>query len=354
MSANESGFEVHKHDGRKAVALDRMYLPVDPDFLLPGSELGFNLFGQKEAGTLQMLLSHGEKLKRAVWERLGDAANKIHLYVRADQRDEFVHYQEASLNGILESKDVLTEKKCEMLQTLTTSISKDLFDKPESSNIIRQREQVSKMTDFVTNEPSAMKSLLKLTSYDYSTYTHSVNVGLYSLAIAVEYLGGDVAHNMEEVAAGFFLHDIGKCRVNPDIINKPGRLTEEERKEVIKHPEFGRELLIDESNLSPEVAIIVAQHHERMDGLGYPDALAGEEIHLYARICSTADVYDALTTKRSYKEAMSPFEALKIMREGMYAQFDKDIFETFVLLMMKGAHMGDARKTKSVRVAKLK
>jgi HD-GYP domain-containing protein (c-di-GMP phosphodiesterase class II) len=139
---------------------------------------------------------------------------------------------------------------------------------------------------------------------------------------------------MHELAAGFFLHDIGKVRVDPSIINKPGRLTDEEMKQMRTHAYAGYEILSETKQLSEESKIIVLQHHERFDGTGYPFSLKGDEIHMYGRICSIADVYDALTSERSYKQKLGTFEALKVMKKEMINHFQKELFENFVLLFV--------------------
>ena len=94
-------------------------------------------------------------------------------------------------------------------------------------------------------------------------------------------------------------------------------------------------MLARSNQLSEEVQIIVMQHHERVDGSGYPHHLKDKEIHLYARICSIADVYDALTSERSYKKKLPQFEALKLMRDEMIDHFQKDLYEKFILLFSK-------------------
>jgi HD-GYP domain-containing protein (c-di-GMP phosphodiesterase class II) len=137
---------------------------------------------------------------------------------------------------------------------------------------------------------------------------------------------------MHELGAGFFLHDLGKVRVDPAIINKRGSLNEEEMKKVRIHPYQSYLMLKEANQLSNECSIIALQHHEREDGKGYPKGLKHDEIHTYGRICCIADVFDALTAERSYKAKLTAFEALKIMKEEMLDHFHKEIFEEFVLL----------------------
>ena len=137
---------------------------------------------------------------------------------------------------------------------------------------------------------------------------------------------------MRELGAGFFLHDLGKVHVESSIINKPARLTKGEMFKIHTHPYQGYLLLKETNQLTEDCQIIVMQHHEREDGTGYPRRLIGDEIHLYGRICCIADVFDALTAERSYKPKLTPFEALKIMKEEMINHFHKEIFMEFVLL----------------------
>lgn len=174
--------------------------------------------------------------------------------------------------------------------------------------------------------------MLAITAHDFYTYTHSVNVGVLAVMLSRALFRNLGAHNMHELGAGFFLHDLGKIRVDPAIINKPGILTEEEMKKMRIHPYQSCKILAEAGQLSEECRIIAFQHHEREDGKGYPRRLQGEEIHVYGRIGCIADVYDALTAERSYKPRLSPFEALRLMKEEMINHFRRDLFEKFVLL----------------------
>ena len=116
------------------------------------------------------------------------------------------------------------------------------------------------------------------------------------------------------------------------IINKPARLSDEEMAQMRKHPQYGYEILARTRQLTEECRTIVLHHHERFDGSGYPLGLKGEDIHLYGRICSLADVFDALNSDRPYRKGLGPFAALKVMKEEMMFHFQKDMFEKFVML----------------------
>lgn len=188
------------------------------------------------------------------------------------------------------------------------------------------------VVDLILADDATSHHLLQLTSHDYNTYIHSVNVGIYGVSLAKVILARENKHDMHALGAGFFLHDIGKVYIDEAIITKPGKLTEEEMNLMRKHPSMGFKLLNDTKQIDEESRLIVLQHHERHNGTGYPRKMRGEEIHIYGRICSVADVFDALVSERPYKKMLKPFEALTIMRDEMLDHFQREVFEKFVLL----------------------
>ena len=140
---------------------------------------------------------------------------------------------------------------------------------------------------------------------------------------------------------GAMLHDVGKLVVPSEILNKPSRLTAEEWELMKQHPRVGVEMLA-EIDFPWDVRPIVESHHERWDGAGYPQGLKGEEIPRNARILCIADVYDALTSERSYKKAFTHQEAIEIMRGEVARQFDPELFEMFEDVSLRFASSGDA------------
>jgi putative nucleotidyltransferase with HDIG domain len=132
---------------------------------------------------------------------------------------------------------------------------------------------------------------------------------------------------------GGLLHDVGKCVIPAQILNKPGALTAEERRIVERHPVVGAEM-ISAVKWPFDVAALVLHHHERWDGGGYPDGLAQEAIPFAARVMAIADVFDALTSQRPYRPAYSPRQALAIMMADAAGAFDPALFELFRGMMM--------------------
>jgi HD-GYP domain-containing protein (c-di-GMP phosphodiesterase class II) len=139
---------------------------------------------------------------------------------------------------------------------------------------------------------------------------------------------------MQALGAGFFLHDLGKCKIPIEILNKPGMLTDEEREIVNRHVLDGYQMVESSGLMTDEARTIILQHHERDDGRGYPNQKKAEEIHPYARICRLADIYEALTADRPYHSSRSSFEALKFMKEHVVSGPDEQVFAGFVKLFL--------------------
>ena len=129
------------------------------------------------------------------------------------------------------------------------------------------------------------------------------------------------------IRLGAYLHDVGKIRIPHEILNKPGRLTQEEREIMAQHPVYGVELLAS-VEFPWDIKPIIRWHHEKYDGTGYPDRLRGDEIPLHAQIICIADVYDAMTTTRSYRAAMTREQAMAEMR-SCRSWWRPDVFEAF-------------------------
>ena len=171
---------------------------------------------------------------------------------------------------------------------------------------------------------------VSLSSYDNYTYVHSVNVDISSVIIGIGM--GLTNAELDKLSQAALLHDIGKVDVPIEILNKPARLTPEEYEEMKKHPFYGLERLRKKEgdDLAAVIKNAVYSHHENWDGTGYPRGLSGDAIHKYARIIHVADVYDALTTKRAYKDAMNPADAIEYLMANSGTMFDINVVNTFI------------------------
>ena len=168
-------------------------------------------------------------------------------------------------------------------------------------------------------------------SKDIYTQGHCVRVADLACALWTKVHAGDDT-SLFWFRIGALLHDVGKLMIPAEVLNKPGKLSDDEWAMMRGHPSAGVELLAD-IEFPWDVRPIVESHHERWDGRGYPHGLAGEEIPLTARVLCVADVYDALTSVRSYKRAFTHDEAMEIMRQDVGKQFDPALYEAFVEVM---------------------
>lgn len=176
----------------------------------------------------------------------------------------------------------------------------------------------------------------KACSYrDSETGLHIQRMSLYSEKLAE--LSGLKGEEQELIRYAAPLHDIGKVGIPDNVLLKNGKLTEEEFETIKEHPIIGSEILsgADEFPVMKVAKIIALQHHEKYDGSGYPNGLKGDEIHLYARIVSIADVFDALTTQRVYKKAFSLEDSLSIMSEGRGTSYDPKLLDLFTKNIQK-------------------
>ena len=236
------------------------------------------------------------------------------------------------LREAIHDRRMTPERKSQLVYHHTRQMMERLLEAPTVENIRAGKEAIRDVSNLVLADQETASAMLRITAHDFYTYTHSVNVGITGLLLAKALLGNSDGHDMHELGAGFFLHDLGKVKVDPAIINKPARLSEEEMRRMRIHPYQGYKILKEAEAMSEECRIIVMEHHELFDGKGYPKRIGGEQIHIYGRICCIADVFDALTAERSYKKAMTPFDALALMRDKMPNHFDRQLFASFVSL----------------------
>ena len=167
--------------------------------------------------------------------------------------------------------------------------------------------------------------LFDLRSYDDYTYHHSVNVGVYCASVGKKL--GLSEEELVYLATAAICHDLGKSRVSESIIKKEGKLTDSEYEEIKKHSQYSFDILHEDASIPPVVLQAVIMHHEDEDGRGYPFGKKGEDIPLFAKIIHVMDVYDALTSKRPYKDPFAPADAIEYINNNKGILFDKKVVE---------------------------
>ncbi len=258
------------------------------------------------------------------------------FYFRGKDRKKLDKYTLDHIDKILSNPDVPSNIKADAFYRTSADTMKQAFDDPQAEHLDGIKKSVKPMLKNIMQNEKILKDLFTITTHDFYTYTHSVNVGIFATALAVRYYntnGSRLDVNMEKLSYGYFLHDIGKSRIPLEVLNKPGKLSEDEWVVMKMHPEWGYSILMETGHLTDEAAYIALQHHEQLDGTGYPFGKRGNNIHPCARICAIADTFDALTSVRPYKGAITPFDALKLMQKETLYDFDYNLLTTFIKLL---------------------
>jgi putative nucleotidyltransferase with HDIG domain len=190
---------------------------------------------------------------------------------------------------------------------------------------------VSDLVDQCLTSPEAFVNVSRLKDYDQYTFTHSVNVGVLSIAMGRR-LGTSV-QELNNLGFAGLLHDVGKMKVPEGILNKPGKLTDAEFEVMKTHPALGYDYLRAEKGINQDILFAVKHHHEKADGGGYPAGLTDKEIPRFAKIIAIADVYDAITSERVYHKGMVPSDALKLIFSWSGKHFNDSLVKFFISIM---------------------
>jgi HD-GYP domain-containing protein (c-di-GMP phosphodiesterase class II) len=256
-----------------------------------------------------------------------------YVYVRHEDVERYLAYVESQLHKIIRDPNIPYEKRSEIFYDTAKFRVRKILEAPRSGESIKQsKEIVTNMVDYLLDNEMALTTVLDILSYDYYTYTHSVNVSTFaiSLAYAVGIEDTELLHN---IGVGALLHDVWKSGISQCILNKPGLLNNTEWKIIKEHPLLGEEILRDKPQISRASREIVLQHHEKCNGQGYPYGLRDPQIADTAKIAAVCDVFDALTTRRCYKDALETFPALNIMKSEMPGHFDEGVFHHMVFML---------------------
>ena len=192
----------------------------------------------------------------------------------------------------------------------------------------------------LTRETSSFLSLVRLMRHDFSVYTHSLNVCSYAMAIGSAF-GLDDSTQLP-LGLGALLHDLGKSRIPRTVLDKPAPLTADEWVIMRRHPEWGVELAGAIAGTDLTTSTIILQHHERIDGSGYPRGIPGDQTHRLAKLVAVADVYDALTGPRPYRKAVAPSEALRVISDEMAGKLDREATTVLARLLPSGRRRSQA------------
>lgn len=316
--------------------MDRFFA-VSPLMIFPETMGRFKVYIRK-GDTFFLFAKENEAFTRLHRQRLHENGHEM-VYVQSSDRERYQSYIERNLAYILGDENIPVKERADVFYNASCTLVREVVETKlpnalSAKMLSRLTKFVAKCTEFLAQSGS-LKQLSSLISHDYAVYTHSVNIFVYSSAMLQTF--GLPEESIVAAGVGALLHDIGKMGIDKAILQKPGPLTLEERGIINTHPARGI-AYVSHLPLDPLTTQCVLFHHERHNGRGYPAGLAGEAIAFPVRAVAVADVYDALTSRRPYAPAMSPFEALRVMRDDMRGAFDLEVFKRLVTVL-SGANL---------------
>ena len=255
-------------------------------------------------------------------------------YIHKKDLARLADYLEQNARTCINSPTMSSERKTQVIYNNAEFLIERAFRDPDLGHVIDDATKWSSMVGWFLSENEITPAYLcSIFSKDYTTFTHSIQVCLLGMAF-----GAHLKWESEEIGefgVGCLFHDLGKIWIDNRILQKPGILDEQEMKHIRRHPRLGYRHLKEGGLLPPRALAIVLQHHESLDGGGYPLGLSKDAIHPLARATRIVDCYDALTTRRPYKGPLSPFKALKLMHDEMWESFDLDLLKRFIQFLGK-------------------
>lgn len=260
---------------------------------------------------------------------------------------------------ILELPNITSIYESQRLNTFRTKYIQKVDD---ITNIIKQIGRgasinIGYVKSISNNIMDEFKSLNDVVNYmhlvkplnDY-TYSHSLNVSLMGMTIA-KWLNFN-ERQTDEIAIAGLLHDIGKTKISEEILSKPGKLTPEEFNEVKKHTTLGYMMVENLPEISTGIKYSILMHHEKIDGSGYPTNAKENQIPVYAKVIAMADIYDAMTSSRTYRESLCPFDVIKEFESDTYGKLDTHILTVF-LKNIANSYLGDYVELSNGEIAEI-
>ena len=235
--------------------------------------------------------------------------------------------------------------RSEILYETSVELMNELLSEPDLAAKAPRLERISRaVTMMVLNDSSTFSHLFAASHHDFYTATHMVNVATWMVPVAYA-MGCKDPEELSVICQAGLLHDVGKLYIPAAILNKRGSLSRTEWAMIRLHPELGRRHLDKCSGIDPLIVTVTRQHHERLDGSGYPARLKGDQIHLVSRICAVVDSFDAMTAFRPFKlRTMSVSEALKAISSETPAKYDPAVLDTWLGLLQSAERDGVIRE----------
>jgi len=306
------------------------YIPISVTTLRPDHALGIALY-VRDTATKSHILYREKGIALAESDLAGLSARGLStLYATSDEFEIYQQYLRGNLDSVLADESVPIVNRFSHLNEVVRDVLSESFRRGEVGTTVATCQDIAhKVVDVICRKDAVASELLGVLYHDYHTFTHSANVSYYTTMLARS-LTISSQTDLHSIAVGGMLHDLGKLEIPEAILTKAGALSPADRALVKEHPRNGFLKLCRRPDLSIGQLMMVYQHHERIDGKGYPVGQTGDRIHEWGRMCAVVDVYEALTSNRPYRKALAQSEAFGIMGRDAGAALDKELFECWM------------------------
>jgi putative nucleotidyltransferase with HDIG domain len=306
-------------------SVDNELIPVSLSTLIAGSAVGVDLFMCESLEARPVLFcTQDSAITPARLQQLsGEGVSK--LYIHRDSYESYQGYLRENLALLLENESISPIDRVAIMGDVVRAVLKEQMPSKDTAQLVETCVDLgNSITRILGDQPVLVSDLCDVLHHDYATFTHSTNVASYAVVLASE-LGFSEA-DLKEIAVGALLHDLGKLEIPDRILTKPGRLDDFEFREIKKHPTIGFQRLVEEQQrLSYPQLMMVYQHHEKLNGEGYPVGISSDEIHPWAKLCAVVDIFEALTSQRPYRKPMTLPTAIAVLEKAAGTEIDEEM-----------------------------
>jgi HD-GYP domain-containing protein (c-di-GMP phosphodiesterase class II) len=289
------------------------YIPVSLATISPSEATNFPLFIREDPDTpIHLYRDADYPFEAKDIQRLIDRGVK-RLYVALYDHEQYQQYLRENFASILKDESLPVERRFGCLNEIVRDVLAEAFSTRNTTKTVETASEMAAQTvELICRTDVMALELMKVLHHDYHTFTHSANVSYYSVLLA-KASGITDQNDLQQIATGALLHDLGKLDIPEAILKKRGRLNEHEWEVIKDHPTNGLRELASRDDLNFAQLMMIYQHHERLDGTGYPVGVSETSIHPWAQICAIVDVYEALTSNRPYRPGLPKKDTIAIL-----------------------------------------
>jgi len=298
------------------------FIPISAITLREGDASGFDIFVRVQANSRGVLFcSSGQTIASG---QIQNMCQEARLFIHRDDRERYQEFLRLNYEDRISDERIPIIDRISVLNGVIRDILGEQFAHGTTDSIVENCQQLGMNSiNLLGSDSLVPKDLCRVLHHDFGTFTHSANVSAYAVVLGRAL--GFSESDLTQIAVGGLLHDLGKLDISEKILNKPGKLSDEEFQQVKRHPVAGLQRVGDRSDLSCGQLMMIYQHHERVNGQGYPVGCSADEIHPWSKLCAVVDVFEALTSHRSYRRPFTHEVALAVLQKGIDVEFDREI-----------------------------